>query len=204
MIAAILAGGENRRIPRLKGLLRVEGKTIIERSLDVMNRIFGKPACPVGRVVINTNSPELYFRFGVPLVGDIRSERGPMTGIYSVLTATGEDSVFVVACDMPFLSEGLIRRLVDVSATIKTADAVVPVFRGKVEPLFGIYAKSACAVMEALLAQGKKGLQEMLRELKVASISEEEVRRIDPAGRSFVNINTLDEYEKIGGAPCLV
>jgi len=46
--------------------------------------------------------PERYFSFGLPMVGDVRNARSPMTGILSVLIATGEEAVFVVACDMPF------------------------------------------------------------------------------------------------------
>jgi molybdopterin-guanine dinucleotide biosynthesis protein A len=46
---------------------------------------------------------------------------------------------------------------------------------------------------------------DFLRQTDVLYISEEEVRAIDPDGRSFVNINTMEDYMKeTGGSKCLV
>lgn len=202
MTAAILSGGENTRIPVLKGFLEVGGRTILARSLEMLRRLFRD-------VVISTNMPARYFSFGVPLIGDIRDERGPMTGILSLLAATGDESVFVVACDMPFIKEELIRYIIDcyyrhAAGPGGQADAVIPVFRGKPEPLLGIYSRSAFTVMEEEVRKGKRGIQETLAKLNVLYIPDEEVRRIDPEGLSFVNINTLNDYERIGGNLCLV
>lgn len=202
MTGAILSGGENTRIPVLKGLLKVEGREIIARSLDVLRKIFD-------RVVINTDMPEVHFRFGAPLIGDIKKEKGPMTGILSVLAATGAEAVFVVACDMPFISERLIGYMVDSfegqgSMVKGQVDAVIPVFNGKYEPLFGIYTKKVIRPMEDAINNGKKGINEMLRALNVLYISERDVRSIDYDGSSFVNINTMEDYERIGGKLCSV
>lgn len=218
MTGAVIAGGENSRLPVLKGLLTVNGKTIIENSLGILGNIFEK-------VVISTNMPEKYFRFKAPLIGDIMMERGPMTGILSVLAATGEDSVFVVACDMPFINEGLIRYMVESFEGQKTAvrgitetpnselpapnsglekvDAVIPVFEGREQPLFGIYANTVIKTMEKLIEQRQTGLTNMLKALRVLYIKEEEVKGMDPRGDAFININTMEDYEKIGGKICL-
>ena len=202
MTAAILSGGENTRIPVLKGFLEVGGRTILARSLEMLRRLFRD-------VVISTNMPERYFSFGVPLIGDIRDERGPMTGILSLLAATGDESVFVVACDMPFIKEELIRYIIDcydrhAAGPRGQADAVIPVFRGRPEPLLGIYSRSAFTVLEEEVRKGKRGIQETIAKLNVLYIPDEEVSRIDPEGLSFVNINTLNDYERIGGNLCLV
>jgi molybdopterin-guanine dinucleotide biosynthesis protein A len=189
-------------MPYLKGFLAVEGRTIIERSRDVLRKVFD-------RVVISTNSPESYFRFGLPLIGDVKRKSGPMTGILSVLLATGEDSVFVAACDMPFLSEELLRYMrtlfEDQRARSKRGlDAAVPVFAGKTEPLLGIYTRNAVKVMEEMLKDGNMSLQAMLSNIEVLYIDEEAVMARDPLGKSFVNINTMEDYKKIGGALSLV
>jgi molybdopterin-guanine dinucleotide biosynthesis protein A len=202
LTAAILAGGENRRIPYVKGLLAVEGRTIIDRSLDVLRKVFD-------RVVISTNSPEWYFRFGVPLIGDVKMKRGPMTGILSVLLATSDAAVFVVACDMPFISEALLRYMLTLfeeqgARGNRGIDAVIPVFGGKTEPLFGIYTRNVVKVMEGMLREGNTSLQAMFGNTEVLYIDEEAVRARDPLGRSFININTMEDYKKIRGALCLV
>lgn len=203
MIGAILSGGENRRIPVLKGFLTVDGATIIERIIGVLGRVFE-------RVVISTNMPERYFCFGVPLIGDIKREKGPMTGILSVLVATGEDSVFVVACDMPFVSEKLIRYMVEKYSAESAGqgpqnyDAVIPVYKGREQPLFGIYTRSGMKTLESMIESGQRSLIRMLRDLRVLCITDEEVKGVDSAGESFVNINTLKDYKRIGGKTCLV
>lgn len=203
MIGAILSGGENKRIPVLKGFLTIEGGTIIGRSIGVLGKVFDK-------IVISANIPERYFSLGMPLIGDIRKEKGPMIGILSVLVATGEDAIFVVACDMPFINEKLIRYMVEKHRTecaeqgAGNCDAVIPVFRGYPEPLFGIYTKRAAESMESLIRNGQRSLADMLAHLRVKYIAEQEVRAVDPEGESFVNINTMEDYERIGGRICLV
>lgn len=200
MIGAILAGGENRRIPYIKGLLNVNGLTIIERNLAILKEVFCK-------VVISTNSPEVYFPFGVQLIGDIINERGPMTGLFSVLAATGADSVFVIACDMPFVKKELIiymKERFEVLSSSQGIDAMIPFFKGEMEPLVGIYTSSLTVRLEEALRAGEKGLYAFLRKLNTLYIDEKEIKDIDPEGLSFVNINTLEDYERIGGQICLV
>ena len=204
MIGAILAGGENRRIPVLKGFLNIEGRAIIERTLATLSAVFDK-------VVISTNIPERHFYLGVPLIGDIMKEKGPVIGMLSVLYATGEEAAFFVACDMPFVSGKLIRYMASVYERERSrgsgqegADAVIPVFEGKTEPLFGIYTRSSVQTMETMVRTGKRGLISMLDNMNVRYVGDEEVRAMDPEGRSFVNINTIEDYERIGGKKCLV
>ena len=47
----------------------------------------------------------------------------------------------------------------------------------------------------------------MFKEIRILSITEEAVKAMDPGGMSFVNVNTFDDYERIGGNkggnPCL-
>lgn len=198
MIGAILAGGENKRMPYIKGLLRIGGLTIIERNLGILKDVFGK-------VVISTNSPEIYFPFGVPMLGDIINERGPMTGIYSLLVSTGADAVFVIACDMPFVRRELIEYMKDRFEDLSLyneIDAMVPRYRGEVEPLMGIYASSIAGRFEESLKDGEKGLYAFLRKANTSYIEDYEIKDIDPEGVSFVNINTLEDYERIGGKIC--
>lgn len=199
MIGAILAGGENTRMPYIKGLLRIGGLTIMERNLGILKDVFGK-------VVISTNSPEIYFPFGVPMIGDIINERGPMTGIYSLLVSTGADAVFVIACDMPFVRRELIEYMKDRFEDLSLyneIDAMVPRYRGGVEPLMGIYASSIAGRFEESLKDGEKGLYAFLRKANTSYIEDYEIKDIDPEGISFVNINTLEDYERIGGKICL-
>ncbi len=242
MDALILAGGENKRLPVLKGFLEVNGKRIIESNIELLSRIFD-------RVIISTDKPELYFPFGVLMLGDIIKYRGPMIGIFSALTVPEISEIFVTACDMPFIKPELIRYIVDkyntqnivppthpssspcaVSFTTTRGeggdgkgrgenmgrepwalgsyqkwDAAIPSFAKRPQPLLGIYSKRIVGDMEKIIKQGKRSLREFLHKINVLYIEEEEVRSIDMEGRSFVNINTMEDFQKeIGGEICLV
>ena len=187
MKALILAGGENKRLPILKGFLELKGRKIIESNIELLNGIFDG-------VIIRTNTPERYFYLGMPMVGDVINYRGPMTGILSALITLKETEIFVAACDMPFIKPELIRYIV--GRWTDRWEAVIPIFNGKPQPLLGIYSKKLIPKMEESIRNRRRGLREFLNTREVHYIEEEKVREIDQEGRSFVNINTIQDYER--------
>jgi molybdopterin-guanine dinucleotide biosynthesis protein A len=195
MDAVILAGGENKRIPFIKAFLQIEGRSIIESNVELLKGIFD-------RVIISTNDPEIYFYLDVLLVGDIMEERGPMTGILSALSLPGVSEAFVTACDMPFINGILTRYMME--RWEDGREALIPVFDSKPQPLFGIYSKKIAGVMEKSINKGERSLRGFIEGRNVLYIEERKVRNIDPEGRSFVNINTIDDLKREGGKLCLV
>jgi molybdopterin-guanine dinucleotide biosynthesis protein A len=189
MISAILAGGENRRFPNLKGFIEVEGSPIIVRTLALLRKVSEQ-------VVISTNHPERYFHLGAPMAGDVIKDSGPMGGIVSLFLATGANELFVSACDMPFIHIDIIKYIIK----SRSGQATVPVIGGKPEPLLAVYTREAAGVMERDLRSGQRSLQRMFNELDVTYIDEDRLRPIDPSGRSFVNINTPEDYERVFGS----
>jgi molybdopterin-guanine dinucleotide biosynthesis protein A len=194
MDALILAGGENKRIPLIKGFLEIQNRKIIETNIELLKSIFS-------RVILSVNHPELYFYLGLPMIGDVVDSRGPMTGILSVFMNTESADIFVTACDMPYINAILIKYMVE--KYNDKFEALIPLYDGKPQPLFGIYAKRISELMEQRIKAGKKSLLDFLKTINVRYINEEEVRSIDPEGRSFVNINTFKDYQREGGAICL-
>jgi molybdopterin-guanine dinucleotide biosynthesis protein A len=195
MDALILAGGENKRISVIKGFLKLNGKTILESNIGLLGGLFD-------RVIVSTNNPELYFSSGALLVGDVIVCRGPMTGIFSTLIGPEVSEVFVTACDMPFINGILVEYMID--RWDSRLDAMVPVFESKPQPLCGIYSKKLAEKMEYSIMTGSRGLREFLKKVNVLYIGENEVRSIDREGKSFVNINTLEDFQREGGKTCLV
>lgn len=185
MDALILAGGENKRLPVTKGFLEINSKKIIESNVEVLKGLFDV-------VIISTNNPELYFYLGVPMVGDMIKHGGPMTGILSALSIPGVSELFVTACDMPFIKTEVIRYIVN--KWVEGYDAVIPVFDNKPQPLLGIYSKRITRNMEQSIKNGERSLRRFLHKIDVLYIDEKDIKAIDPEGRSFVNINTIDDY----------
>ncbi len=195
MDALILAGGENKRIPVIKGFLEINSRRIIESNIETLKKIFTK-------VIISTNNPELYFYIGVPMIGDVVDQRGPMTGILSALVMPDVSDIFVTACDMPFINVILIKYLRD--KWEDKWDAVIPVFHKRPQPLFGIYSKRIAHNIEESINNGQRSLREFLQTIEVLYVDEDEFRDIDAEGRSFVNINTMEDFKREGGKTCLV
>jgi len=116
------------------------------------------------------------------------------------LTVPSVTEVFVIACDMPFINGILIKHMKD--RWDDRRDALIPVFEGKTQPLFGIYSKKIAEKMREYLHTGRRGLRRLLEGSDVLYIGEEEVRDFDKDGRSFVNINTMEDFHREGGKIC--
>jgi len=124
-----------------------------------------------------------------------------MTGICSALNIPDVSLLFVVACDMPFINVILMQRLI--GEWDKRWDAVVPMHNGKPEPLFALYGKRCAALMEERVKGGDRSVQRFLRTVRVRFVTEDEVRKYDPEGRTFVSINTPEDYRReTGGDIC--
>lgn len=185
-----LAGGQNRRFPSLKAFITVDGVTILRRSIDILTGCFDE-------VFISTNMPEVYFSSGRPMVGDVIDSRGPVTGILSCLLCASNENVLVVACDMPFLKKEVVELVA--SCVEDGFDAVVPVLRGRLQPLLAVYNKSVIPRLQYMIEANEKSLSLMLPSLKVKYVEEDIIRCKDAEGLSFVNVNTPYDLELMKG-----
>jgi molybdopterin-guanine dinucleotide biosynthesis protein A len=187
MKAIILAGGENRRFQSHKALAEIKGRRIIEVSAELLTKHFTA-------VYISTNTPEFFFYLGLPLVGDIVEQRGPISGIYSSFISTGAPELFFMACDMPFIKPEVIELI---KLKFHGQDAVLPVHKGLPQPLLGIYSRRIVPQLAKRIQQNMKAMWDLLQGITAQFIPEQEMLRVDPEGRSFVNINTLEEYRNL-------
>lgn len=60
-----------------------------------------------------------------------------------------------------------------------------------------VYGQSCLTVMESRLAQGRYRLRDVLDALRVRWVDDDEVRRVDPEGRSFLNANTPQDWREL-------
>jgi molybdopterin-guanine dinucleotide biosynthesis protein A len=77
---------------------------------------------------------------------------------------------------------------------------VVPVFDSEPQPLLGVYCNTVLPALEEGIRNDKVSLRQFLKEIRVYFVDETDVRLVDPEGKSFVNINTVDDYEIIIGS----
>lgn len=155
-------------------------------------------------VFINTNMPEVYFYLGFSLIGDVLPSRGPMSGIHASLINSKRDSIFVIACDMPFVRKeviSLISRRHEEST--EAIDATIPLYKGEPQPLLGVYCKSVVPYLEEGILSDKTSMKRFLHKIKTNFIDESDIMTVDPDGRSFVNINTMEDYVSATGSSAI-
>ena len=180
----ILAGGESRRMGCDKSLLPIAGARFIERIYRQMAALFDE-------VIIVTNSPGLFEELPCRKVPDLYPVKGSLAGIHSGLSHARSDRIFVVACDMPFLSAEVIRRL---CARSEAADVIIPRSERGVEPLHALYDTRCLPAVEELLDAGEKKIVRFFPQVRVCEVPPTAFADCDPDGRSFRNINTPQEY----------
>jgi molybdenum cofactor guanylyltransferase len=175
----ILLGGKSTRYGSNKAFVEIDGVRLVDSVTRVMKSIFH-------RVILLTNTPEDYAYLQLPMVEDLIKGLGPMGGIYTGLTTMPDEAGFFVACDMPFLREGLIRHMVDVRDDF---DAVVPRMDWMLEPLHALYSKKCLPVIQEAVEHHQHQIAMCFARMRVRYVDEEELRLWDPDLRSFFNIN---------------
>jgi molybdopterin-guanine dinucleotide biosynthesis protein A len=129
--AFILSGGKSSRMGTNKALLEIDGKSLIQRMVELLDIIFST-------VVISSNDSGLYEFLDKKIIKDIYSERGPLGGIHSTLISTNTIRNYLISCDMPFINKELIKFLCNYESE---KDIIVPKADGRIQPLCGIYSK---------------------------------------------------------------
>ncbi len=186
----ILAGGKSRRMGGSpKALIPFGERPLIQHIVERVQSVL--PDC-----LVVTNSPELYAFLGTPMVGDAFAEGGSLGGIYSGLAAAPGDAAFCVACDMPFLSAGLIAYL---AARAGEADVVIPDAAGELQPLHAVYGKACLPAMERRLRAGQLKIAGVFDEVRVLGVPAEVVARFEAPELAFMNLNTPDDLARARG-----
>ncbi len=192
MRGAVLAGGAATRYGgQPKGLLTVGGRRILDRVADAVAAATGGPPLLVA------NAPDApRWRPDLRTIPDARPGFGSLGGIYTAVAAAPEP-VLCVAWDMPFVTEALLRALVDGAPGY---DAFLPESdnRRGVEPLCGVYGPACRAAIEGQLAGGGGDLRVIgfHAQVKVGTLPLDRVRTFGDPAELFFNVNRPEELAR--------
>lgn len=188
----LIAGGKSRRMGRDKRFLQVEGTSLIDRSLRVLEALFDE-------VVIVLAEPIPGWTGGRHRVTyDAIRNCGSLGGLYTGLMEAASPRIFAVACDMPFLNADVIRYLVQLDPEADIVGARLPI---GLQPMHAVYSKRCASVLERMARSGDLKIQQLFDDprLSIKLVGESELRGLDPHLRSFLNINTPDDYHAAQG-----
>ncbi len=190
----ILAGGRSSRMGRDKALLSLPAgdgeRTFVEQLATVLSTLCHE----VVLVVRDTAQAAAYTRYlpsTIRVVYDHLPDYGPLMGLYSGLSAIQSSHALVTAVDTPFLQPAVAAFLLSHAPT----DALlIPVVADLPQVLLAVYPRSVLSLIEARLQEGRRDPRSLLQVAAIQYIGETQLLEIDPQLRSFVNINTPDDY----------
>jgi len=183
----ILVGGQSRRMGRNKALLRAGGRSLLERTIELL-----RPH--VEEVTLLGPSKE-YARFGLRVVPDRWPRGGPLGGLCTGLVVSAYDWNIFLACDLPLL-EGRFLELLRERARKTRKWAVVPRTKRGWEPLAAAYDRRCLPVLRRTLASRKGGVVDALGSLPVDAIESHEVEARGLSSALFLNVNRPEDWKR--------
>lgn len=179
--AFILAGGKSRRMGMDKGFCRIDNQAFIP--------LIAKCLSAFSNDVILVSDIETYDVFGLQRISDIYSEKGPIAGIHTALTYSVTERNIIVSCDVPFITENLIQKLLSED----DGHQVVQLSTKKEGmPLIALYKKNTIDHFEHKLETNALKLKEALVGLQVKSVMIE-----NDEEKLVSNINTPEQLKQI-------
>jgi molybdopterin-guanine dinucleotide biosynthesis protein A len=185
MPAAVLAGGASRRMGRPKASLPYGGGTLLAHQTSRLAVLFEE-------VVAVCKTPPDFEVGPARILCDRTADLAAMHGLARALEHAS-DRVFVLAVDLPLFALPVARALVEASLGSRAA-ALLPVSEGRLQPLAAVWRRSALPEIERRIARGDLSLQDLARAVSAEVFAEERWRALDPSGRSFDNVNTIEDY----------
>jgi molybdopterin-guanine dinucleotide biosynthesis protein A len=183
--AIVLAGGKSSRMGQPKALLRFDDEPLIVHVVRTLARLFAD-------IVVVTAPEQELPTLPVTLVRDTVAYQGPVGGILYGLQVAHTEVCFVTSCDAPFLNLALLSYLLSQSADY---DVVVPYWQERLQPLHAVYRRSVAPLLQEQLERGELRPIFLYKKVRTREVREDELRRFDPEGLSFNNMNSPEDYQ---------
>jgi len=189
----ILAGGQNRRMGGLlKALLPWNGRPFIEHQLERMRKLCKE-------IIVVTNRPDALRAYAdetVRLTGDVHPGLGPLAGLQTAFREARCETLWAVACDMPFISAAAAAAMSQ-WRKFSGVQAVIPNVHGRLQPLHGVYGRQCAQETDRLVESGERRLMRLFAAIPWREADESFfIERGIDLGFSL-NINSPDQYEAL-------
>lgn len=181
--AFILAGGASSRMGTDKSRLMLNGQTFIDRIAQSLSDFASRIT------IVGQHSEDLRLASVI----DIHPKWGALGGIETSLANCQTEWAFVIACDLPFVTSDLCRRL---SSCRESYDAVVPIQNDLIpQPLCALYRVGPCLdQVTELIRRGLRRPLDLLQSVNTKWVPFTELEDLAGAQNFFVNINTPEDY----------
>ncbi|MFP5227697.1 MAG: molybdenum cofactor guanylyltransferase [Acidobacteriota bacterium] len=199
----VLAGGQSTRMGRDKALLPLEGRTLIEHTVEKLRGLGMQPRICGARADL--------ARFA-EVVPDHFEDAGPLAGIEAALAVSDAELNLFVPVDLPGLPVAFLRWMMARAETSR-AVATIPRYGDRLQPLCAVYSRRLVeGVREALVAGRRKVMDGIFGSAagRREDVDVFDVECIAAAGCAdwgatpglrewFRNVNTPGEYAALTG-----
>ena len=131
----------------------------------------------------------------VRVIHDRIPDIGPLMGLYTGLSAIHHPHALVTAVDMPLIQPALLTFLLSLP---RDEALLIPRVHDAPQVLLAIYPRVILPDVKERLEMGRRDPRSLLDVVPVRFIEEEQLRMVDPELRSFVNVNTPEDYIFVG------
>jgi molybdopterin-guanine dinucleotide biosynthesis protein A len=183
------------KIAPIKGLVLIGGKSTRMGTDKAELNYFGKSQKEVAKELLENNNLETFYSvrdFSTALemtnkIPDKFLNLGPFGGICSAFQKDPNAAWFVLATDVPFVSDEIIQLVLKNRNPSKVATAIKGKSKDFPEPLITIYEPKAYPILLQYLAQGYSCPRKMLinSDVEIVEIDDDFIR----------NVNTPEEFE---------
>ena len=187
--AAILTGGLASRFGGTdKGALLVDGRTIFDRQVAELSSLTDDVLVVRATDAARDGATQ---RIGPRVVADLVPGCGPLGGLHAALLEARGDTVFVVACDMPYVTAPFIAYLFSLASEV---DIVVPQTERGYHPLCAVYTRACLEPVAARLADRRLAMRDLVAAMRTRVVTAEEIDRFGDRHRLLANVNTPAEH----------
>lgn len=177
----VLAGGKSSRFGSNKALQLYDGHTFLDTTIRLLCQVCDEVAVSVGN---KSSYPDCYSAL---IIEDQYKDCGPLGGIFSVMTALKSDYYLFMPCDMPFMTVGLLRDLIN-----KSNDSEMIFFENESRSFMFpmLLRRSVLGVVSDLLGTQIYKLKAILPYVNVKRLDVQESNI-----SCFANINTPNDFQ---------
>ncbi|QVK20479.1 formate dehydrogenase accessory sulfurtransferase FdhD [Mycoplasmatota bacterium] len=176
--AVVLAGGSSSRMPFNKEFVKDGDEYLVHKSIRKLNKYFDE-------VIVVSNNKEFYADLDCKVFQDEERNKGPLAGLSVALKNSKSEYVYLLAVDMPNISEKVINFL-------RSSDSGYEVYslknNGFIEPFHSLYRKSCLNYYE-----GSHSLYSLIKRSNSKIIDVKDVNCNISPSELFFNINTQND-----------
>ena len=184
--AFVLAGGRSSRMGSDKAFIELEGRTLLARALDLLRAITPE---------VSLVGPADKFAAYGSVIEDVFAGCGPLAGIHAALSASMTELNLMLAVDLPFVPQSLLRFIVE-QARASDMLVTVPRIAGGFQPLCAVYRRGFAPLAETALKAGNNKIDALFASTTVRILEEPELGRFAFSACMFENLNTLEDLRR--------